>query len=123
MPLRHFHPTIQRWFTERIGTRVDLEKITLVNEAGKSVPLSTYFSSGKPVLLSVVYYNCPSLCGFVLNGLLTTLKKLDWTPGKEFELVTLSMDHREGPELARTKKEAFVAELGRPEAAKGWTIL
>ncbi|MCC7442982.1 MAG: SCO family protein [Bdellovibrionales bacterium] len=95
-----------------------------MNEEGKTVPLSRYFESGKPVLLSIVYYNCPSLCGFVLNGLLATLKNLEgWTPGDQFELVTLSMDHREGPELAREKKAAFIGELGNPAVAQGWHFL
>ena len=63
------------------------------------------------------------LCNMVLKGMIGGLKKLRWTPGKEFEIVTIGIDPREGPDLAAAKKETHIAELGRPEAAAGWHFL
>ncbi|HTL11799.1 MAG TPA: SCO family protein [Bdellovibrionota bacterium] len=108
---------------ERLGAKVDIESIHLRDESGKDVVLGDFFHSKRPVLLSVVYYECPGLCGFVLNGMIDGLKAFSWTPGKEFEVVTVSMDSREGPELAAKKKASVLGGLGRPDAAAGWHFL
>lgn len=109
--------------TERLGESVALGSIRLRDETGETVPLSKYFASRRPVLLNIVYYGCPSLCGLVLNGILDGLRDLDWSPGEKFEVVTVSMNHREGSELARGKKESILKALGRPGAEKGWHFL
>jgi protein SCO1/2 len=109
--------------TEKLGDTVDLEGLRFTNEAGEEVTLASYFKRGKPVVLSIVYYECPSLCTFVLNGLTDALDKFQWTPGKEFEVVSVSMNHRETPELAQTKKNAYLDALDRPEIAGGWHFL
>jgi len=67
-----------------------------------------------------VYYECPSLCGLVLQGLLKSLRVLNYTPGDQFEIVTVSISPWETPELAAAKKEAFLKEYGRLDAAAGW---
>jgi protein SCO1 len=87
------------------------------------VRLAQYFSTKRPVLLNLVYYDCPSLCGFVLKGFLDGLKPLSWTPGREFEIVTVSINPREKPQLAAKKKAAYLQELGRPGAEQGWHFL
>lgn len=107
--------------TEKLGAALPMDA-ELVDDAGRKVKLGDYFK-GKPVLLNFAYYRCPMLCNMVLNGMLGGLKKLPWTPGKEFEIVTISIDPREGPELAAAKKESHIADLGRPEAAGGWHFL
>ena len=92
--------------TEHIGSKVDLD-LTFKDETGKTVPLKTYFSGEKPVLFFLVYYECPNLCTFVLNGAIESLQRIDKLPGKDFEIVALSFDPTEGPELAAEKKTAF----------------
>jgi protein SCO1 len=70
-----------------------------------------------------VYYECPMLCGEALNGLTATLRMLKLNVGDDFDVVTLSFDTREGPELAHKKKQAYIERYGRPGAAQGWHFL
>lgn len=107
---------------QRLNEQVPLDA-QFKDEQGTTVKLGDYFHSGKPVVINLVYYECPMLCGEVLHGLSAALKVLKFTPGQEFEVVTLSIDPREGPDLARQKKETYINRLGRPEAAKGWHFL
>jgi protein SCO1/2 len=109
--------------TEHLGSQVSLSEISLRDETGKTVLLSDYFHKGHPVLLSLVYYECPNLCNFLLNGLVTSLKGLDWTPGDKFEIVTVSINPKESSQLASSKKLAYLKAYGRPEAAAGWHFL
>jgi protein SCO1 len=92
------------------------------DEAGRSVRLGDYFGS-KPVVLSLVYYDCPMLCTQVLNGMASSFKTLSFSVGKEFEVVTVSFDPREKPELAAKKKEMYLQRLNSPGAAAGWHFL
>src|SRR5262245_56581357 len=92
------------------------------DENGRSVKLAEYFKD-KPVVLSLVYYDCPQLCTQVLTGLLGTLKTLPMAPGKEFINLTVSFDPRETPELAAAKKAEYVRRLGKPSADAGWHFL
>jgi protein SCO1 len=109
--------------TEKLGSTVDIQNLTFRNEAGESVVLADYFKSHRPVLLTLVYYECPSLCGFVLNGVKDSLKKFAWNPGEQFEMVTVSINPKETPELASAKKESYLKAYGRPGAEKGWHFL
>jgi protein SCO1/2 len=109
--------------TEHLGDQVAVAGARFKDETGRDVSLADFFHAGRPVVLSLVYYGCPNLCTFQLNGMVEALKKLAWTPGKEFELVNVSIDPREKPELAAAKKAAYLAEYGRPEAASGWHFL
>jgi Uncharacterized protein SCO1/SenC/PrrC, involved in biogenesis of respiratory and photosynthetic systems len=93
------------------------------DETGQEVRLGQYFNQGKPVLISLVYYECPMLCNQVLNGLAGSLKTLSFDVGKEFEVVTVSFDARETPQLAAAKKDSYMARYGREGAAKGWHFL
>ncbi len=109
--------------TEHLGSSVSIEELSFKDERGKTVHLSDYFNKGRPVLLNLVYYECPNLCGFLLNGLMTSLKKMSWTAGEKFEIVTVSIHPGETPDLARGKKEAYLQAYGRPQAQSGWHFL
>ena len=85
--------------------------------------LGEYFKNGRPVLLTLVYYECPMLCNQILNSLTGTLTAMTFTPGKEFEVVTVSFDEREGPELAARKKETYLKRYKREGAGAGWHFL
>ncbi len=92
------------------------------DESGKAVRLGQYFGK-KPVVLSLVYYECPMLCTLVLNGMVRTFRTLEFEVGKEYDVVTVSIDPKETPELARVKKKHYLESYGRPGAATGWHFL
>jgi len=108
--------------TERLGARVPLD-LPFTDEDGRTVRLGEFFHDGRPVVLTLVYYECPMLCNLVLSGLVEGLKGIDWVPGREFEIVTVSFNPREGAELARAKKTNYLEAYGRPQAAAGWHFL
>ena len=83
---------------------------------GAEVTLGSFFTDGKPVLLTMNYYQCRMLCTEQLNGLVEGLRTLEWTPGKEFRLVTVSIDTREGMELASAKRASYLESLDREGA-------
>ncbi|MFN0123807.1 MAG: SCO family protein [Blastocatellia bacterium] len=107
---------------EKLNTNVDLD-LTFINEEGQTVTLRDYFSKGRPVVLNLVYYACPMLCGMVTKGVTNVLRDIPWTPGREFEVVTISFDPRETAPLAKAKKEAVLSDYGRPQAREGWHFL
>lgn len=92
------------------------------DENGRQVELREYFGS-KPVILSLVYYNCPMLCTQVLNGLERSLKELSLALGKDYTVVTVSIDPTERPVLASAKQQLYTGLYGRPGAAQGWHFL
>ena len=92
------------------------------DESGKSVRLGDYFGK-KPMILNLVYYQCPMLCGEVLSGLESALRVLKFDVGKEFDVLTVSFDPRETPDMATKKKAEFLKRYGRPGAADGWHFL
>lgn len=108
-------------FDQHLGRRLPLD-LPLRDESGRAVRLGDYFGE-RPVILTLVYFECPMLCGQVLQGLARSLKPLSETPGEGFEIVTVSIDPTEGPGLASKKKAAFLDHYGRPEAAAGWHFL
>jgi protein SCO1/2 len=93
------------------------------DEFGHSLPLSTYFSGNKPVILALVYYTCPMLCNMVLNGLESSLRPITLDPGKDFEVVAVSFDPRDTPEIAAAKKASYLRRFRRPGADNGWHFL
>jgi protein SCO1/2 len=107
---------------EHLGEKIPTS-LTFKDEQGQEVALSQYFGKGKPVLLNLVYFNCPMLCNMVLNGALEGLRELAWVPGEEFEVVTVSISPRETPELALAKKKNYLEQLGIEGAEKGWHFL
>jgi protein SCO1 len=106
---------------QKLGDRLPLDA-TFRDETGKEVRLGDYFGT-KPVVLSLVYYQCPMLCTLSLNGLAGALEVLSFVPGQEFEVVTVSFDPKEGPVLAAAKKKAYMARYKRSEAERGWHFL
>jgi len=86
------------------------------------VTIGSFFGK-KPVVLLFVYFECPMLCTLELNGLIRNLRALSLSAGKEFEIVTVSIDPTETPALARAKKKGYVARYNRPGAEAGWHFL
>lgn len=107
---------------EHLGDQIDPD-LEFTNEAGEKVRFSSFLSGNKPVLLSLVYYSCPGLCNFHLNGLTDAFKEMKEPLGAEFDHVLVSIDPAEGPALAAEKKANYLEAYGRPEAAKGWHFL
>ena len=108
-------------FDQHLGESVPLD-LAFTDETGRSVRLADYFGK-RPVVLSLVYYKCPMLCTISLNGLAGALEVLSFVPGQEFEVVTVSFDPSETPQLAAAKKSAYMARYKRPEAHAGWHFL
>ncbi|HEY4905764.1 MAG TPA: SCO family protein [Candidatus Sulfotelmatobacter sp.] len=92
------------------------------DETGQAVKLGDYFGR-KPLILDLVYYSCPMLCGESLAGLTGSMRLLKFDAGKEFDVITVSFDPRETPELAAAKKADYVKRYGRASAASGWHFL
>lgn len=107
---------------QKLGAQLPLD-LPFRDEDGNNVTLRQYFQSGRPVVLNLVYYDCPMLCTEVLNGLTGTFRLLTFDIGKEYEVVTVSFDSREKPQLATAKKKAYLQRLGKPGAEKGWHFL
>jgi protein SCO1/2 len=93
-----------------------------VDETGKTVKLGDYFGK-KPAILSMVYYTCPMLCSEELDGLTSSLEMVKLTPGKDFDVVIVSIDPSDTPEQAAKSKALYVKRYGRPETAAGWHFL
>jgi protein SCO1 len=106
---------------QQLNAQVPLD-LPFVDESGRAVTLGDYFGE-RPVILALVYYECPMLCTQVLNGLVTALGVMNFEPGREFEVVAVSFNHREGPGLASQKKAAYLERYGRPHTAGGWHFL
>lgn len=96
--------------------------LTFRDETGKTVRIGDYFGKN-PLVLNLVYYQCPMLCGEVLSGLESALRVLKFDVGKEFDVLTVSFNPKETPEMASAKKTEFLRRYGRPGAADGWHFL
>jgi len=108
-------------FEQRLNEQLPLG-LEFKDESGRTVTLGEYFGR-KPVVLTFVYYECPMLCTEVLNGLESSLRVLNESIGKEFDVVTVSFDPKETPVLAAGKKKAYLERYKRPEAEQGWHFL
>lgn len=106
---------------QHIGQTLPMDG-TFRDETGKAVRMGDYFGK-RPVILTLVYYKCPMLCSEELNGLAGALEMVSFTPGKDFDIVIVSIDPSEGPELAAQQKALYVKRYGRPETANGWHFL
>lgn len=111
---------------QRLDQQVPLE-LEFKDETGKTVKLGDYFQSGRPVILNLVYYTCPMLCGEELAGLASALGVLRFTPGNEYEVVTVSINPDETPAVAAEKKKVFVdrmnERLEKKSDGSGWHFL
>ena len=108
-------------FDQRLGEGLPLDA-EFRDEQGRTVKLGDYFGK-KPVVLSLVYYQCPMLCTLALNGLSSALSVLQLDVGKEFEVVTVSFEPKDTPELATAKKDTYLKRYKRAGAEKGWHFL
>ena len=106
---------------QKLNHQVPLD-LNFRDETGKTVKLRDYFGE-QPVILTLVYYQCPMLCTQVLNAVERGLTNVSLDMGKQFQVVTVSIDPRETPELARTKKNVYVGLYGRAGASEGWHFL
>ncbi len=106
---------------QKIGQQLPLD-LQFVDDHGKTVKLGDYFGK-RPVVLALVYYECPMLCTQVLNGLVSALSVMNLEVGREFDVVAVSFNPKEGPGLASQKKAAYVERYGRPQSADGWHFL
>lgn len=107
---------------QRLGQSLPLD-LTFKDQSGQTVRLQDYFSGHKPVLLTLVYYQCPMLCSEVLNGLVRTLRVIPLSAGRDFQIVTVSFDPSEKPELAAKKRLNYLDKYHRPGADQGWSFL
>lgn len=108
---------------EKKGSTVDLG-ILFTNEAGEMKPLGSFVHNGKPVILSMVYYLCPSLCSLHMNGVTEAFKNLDLKAGTDFQWIAVSMDHKETHDLAAEKKENYIEAFSKKDEARtGWNFL
>jgi protein SCO1/2 len=96
--------------------------LTFTDDQGHTVPLSSYFGK-KPAILALVYYQCPMLCSEELNGLTGALQMVDEVPGRDFNVIVVSIDPTEGTELAAAKKRGYLKRYGHPETAGGWHFM
>jgi protein SCO1 len=107
---------------QRLNEQLPLD-LQFKDETGRTVELREYFNKSRPVILSLVFYKCPMLCNQILSGLLAGLRAQSFDVGREFEVLTVSFDPRETPELATEKKQSYLERYNRAGAEKGWHFL
>jgi protein SCO1/2 len=108
-------------FDQKLGMALPLDA-PFADESGAAVRLGDYFGK-RPVVLTLVYFDCPMLCTISLNGLASALDILPFDPGRDFELVSISFDPKERPAQAAAKKKVELARYKRASAASGWHFL
>ncbi|MFB3827093.1 MAG: SCO family protein [Bryobacteraceae bacterium] len=106
---------------QKLNTRIPLD-LAFRDEFGRPVRLANYFGQ-RPVLLALVYFECPMLCTQVLNGMVSSLRAVAFNPGKDFDVVVVSFDPKDTPELASAKKANYLRRYARPGTANGWHFL
>ena len=107
--------------TQKLNQQLPLNA-AFVDETGKPVTLGTYFGK-RPVILALVYYSCPLLCSEEMKGLTGALEMVSFQPGKDFDVVVVSIDPDEKPALAASQKRKYLKFYGHPETAAGWHFL
>ncbi len=107
---------------EQLGHQLDLSMV-FKDETGAEHTLGSYFDGKTPVIISPVYFSCPGLCNFHLNGLTEGLKGIDWSAGTKFKVLAVSFDAKETPELAAQKKATYMKLYDRPGTEDGWHFL
>jgi protein SCO1/2 len=107
---------------QRLGHQIPLD-LVFKDETGKSVKLGDYFDGKRPVILTLVYYDCPMLCTLVLNDLTRGMNGLNLNCGDDYQIVTVSFDPKETPEKAAAKKRNYLRSYTRPHGEEGWHFL
>jgi protein SCO1/2 len=106
---------------QHLNTQLPLN-LMFTDDSGQEVPLGSYFGK-RPAILALVYYQCPMLCSEELNGLTSALQMVKYIPGKDFDVIVVSIDPSEGTNLAAAKKQTYLKRYGRPETARGWHFM
>jgi len=106
---------------QRLNAQIPLDT-TFRDENGRTVQLSSYFGK-RPVVLALVYYQCPMLCTQILNGVMRAARVMTLQPGKDYDVLAISFDAREGPSDATAKKAVYMKELNQPQAPGAWHFL
>ncbi len=107
---------------ENLNGNLDLG-LKFKDETGKEVSLGSFYDGTHPVVISLVYYSCPGLCNFHLNGVIDSLKTVDWSAGSQFQYLAISFDSKENSELAAKKKETYMKVYARAGTENGWHFL
>lgn len=109
---------------EKLGAKIDLN-LKVMNDDGQEVALASFFDGKHPVIISPVYFSCPGLCNFHLNGLTDALKLMesDWSVGNKYKILSVSFDSKETPDLAAKKKQTYMKLYGREGSDKGWHFI
>jgi protein SCO1/2 len=108
--------------TQHLNAQLPLDA-AFVDDKGMPVTLSKYFDGKHPAVVTTVYYNCPMLCSEEMDGLTSALEMVHLVPGKDFQIVVISIDPSETPQMAAQKKAFYLKRYGRPETADGWHYL
>ena len=108
-------------FEQKLNGQIPLN-LRFRDSTGAMVDFGSYFD-GKPVVLALVYYECPMLCTLILNGMVDSLSRIQYQPGEDFQVVAVSIDHEETHLLAADKKEMYLEAYGRPDTVGGWHFL
>lgn len=107
---------------EKLGDYIPLD-LTFATSDGDSVTIAELMKDGKPVLLNPLYYECPTLCGLVLDAVFNVVHDLAWSPGNEYTIISYSIDPEENSGHAASKKAEIMEDLERRGADEGWHFL
>ena len=103
-------------FDQKVNTAVPVD-LQFVDETGKSVMLRDYITGKQPVILMLPFYKCAGACTFEQQGLMTALNSVKYVPGKDFQVVMVSINPKETPVIALAKKTEYTSVLTRKESA------
>ncbi len=106
---------------EQLGARLDLEE-TFRDHEGRPVKLGSVFAGGKPVVLALVYYDCPMLCGLIQSGLARAMRENGLVPGQDFRALSISFAPEETPAQARERRRGYLQSMGLTEASDAWSF-
>ena len=107
---------------DKLDSQVPLDA-AFRDESGRAVTFRDVLPKDRPAILQIGYMRCPMLCSLVMNALVRGIQGVDWTVGEQYDVISLSVNPAEGPDLAEGKKASYVAEYGRPKSAPGWHFL
>jgi protein SCO1/2 len=116
------NPLDDMGFDQRLDQQVPLE-LSFVDDQGAQVRLGDYFAEGRPVILTLGYYECPTLCSVVRSGLVESLSKVSLDAGRDFAVISVSIDPTETPMVAQSSKTFTTQRYGRPGTEQGWHFL
>lgn len=107
---------------EKLGDTIPLD-LEFTDSNGETVRIGELMQEGKPLLLNPLYYECPTLCSLVLEGVFSAVEDMAWTPGIDYTIISFSIDPEEGTELAAETRDTYLTDLDRRGAEDGWHFL